>query len=1026
LCILGNFRFGSGDSSYPEEIEVPIPAKCTEPGHNTIVLKNTHDFNSAHWLVWDSLALRTAAGEVIWALGENEAPPDYTPTAFDEFDQSWPFYEDFCVGAMPVGEFPKEINDVLLPYIYVHFRLTEEQSRGDLILFLDTLYATHDSIQYLEMQVKARAGYQAGCWDPTPTPTVARTQTRTPTRSTTPTRTRTPSGTPPTPTRTNTPRPTSEWCTLGDFRFGSGASAHPEEIEVPVGANCTAPGENIILLQNTHDDNSGHWLVWDSLALRTAGGEVIWALGENEAPPDYTPAAFDEFDQSSPPSNEHFCVGAMDVGQFPKEINDGTFREIHIHFQLTEEQSREDLTLLLDTLYATHSGAQYFDMRVKTRPGDGACWQMGPAAEQDGGDRNGQETVDYGGGLSSHLCGDRGGYLEHAAGVRQGTPLPRALPAPASLQQPRWLTSVARRSVTILVDDFAPQPVQGEPYWISNRLGGTRGQVDGWWDPYCSCAYAGGGSVVWGQGMVTATITQTQGTEAWVGSWSSLNHSITEDIPLDFAGIFPSQILPQYQGNVTALRIYVLDGQGTFQVDLQAPDLSFPWQRGVMLSGGERLLHFDLPSLGSIRNLNWIIKGHAGDFVVVDRVELIVELPWLATAQEAFLWSYAMLLSNWDPVSGLTRDRSAWEAGAFDNVSASGMQAAAAAMAYELGFISQSSATEIVDRTSAALLALPRCGGVWPHFAFAGQAHPDSEWSSIDTIIAAVALLEAQQALGIDTSAVQDMLEDIDWEALQMPDGSISHGYEPTCTERLAAGWYHFGTESWLVNFAYAAATGNTAQQDSTPPTYNGSGFIDELAWLLLPPPCGDRWGTDWWSYRNQAAVSQLFYYQDHPCYVPRGLFGLSAVEVPDPSAVSPAQIYQAFGVGGEVAANDGTALLGHAAVVPHYSAMVAALHPAPASTVWRWLGDSGLFTPLNNVESLMFVDELACQQLVWNSLRGSWNLSLQTLGWGRQLAGTDNPLYLAVWDNDMLSSGYQLMGEVCYKILLPVILKSR
>ena len=72
---------------------------------------------------------------------------------------------------------------------------------------------------------------------------------------------------------------------------------------------------------------------------------------------------------------------------------------------------------------------------------------------------------------------------------------------------------------------------------------------------------------------------------------------------------------------------------------------------------------------------------------------------------------------------------------------------------------------------------------------------------------------------------------------------SISHGFENGCSQRLGNGWKDFGTESWLANLGYAAGTGRVAAMDSTPPTFNGSGFIDELAWLLVPAPVSDGLG---------------------------------------------------------------------------------------------------------------------------------------------------------------------------------------
>lgn len=557
----------------------------------------------------------------------------------------------------------------------------------------------------------------------------------------------------------------------------------------------------------------------------------------------------------------------------------------------------------------------------------------------------------------------------------------------------------AQTSTSVLVDDFVPQPLQGDQFWPHSRLGGDRGEIGG----------PGSGVVDWGEGVVTASI--TEGTDTWRGVWTSLNHPNAENVPLDFSAIFPPQILAGYQGRVTGIEVQVLDGQGAFKVELKAPGGSVAWQDSVSLSGGQQDLQFDLPELGEIQNLNWLVLGDSGDFVEVGRVELAVELPALATRDRAFLWSYGMLLSNWDTASGLTRDRANYLAGDFDNVSASGMQAAAAVMASHLGFVSQSAAVDIVIATGAGLGALPRCHGLWPHFVKNGQIAPGQEWSSLDSIIAIVALLEAQEALGLDTADVEQVLADIDWAGLILPNGTISHGYNHDCTQRLDPTWEDFGTESWLANFGYAAATGQVAKMDNTPPTANGSGFIDEEAWLLVPPPAVDRWGIEWQVYRQQAASNQLAYYEDHPCYDEPGLFGLSAAEVPDPASVSASQVYQPFGIGGESPPNDGSALPGleHAVIVPHYAALIAPLRPDEASTLWAWMEGEG-FTPLNNVESLMFIDEPVCEEVAWNALKGSWNLSLQTLGWGRLLAENDNPLHASVFANDVLRRGYLAM----------------
>jgi hypothetical protein len=95
---------------------------------------------------------------------------------------------------------------------------------------------------------------------------------------------------------------------------------------------------------------------------------------------------------------------------------------------------------------------------------------------------------------------------------------------------------------------------------------------------------------------------------------------------------------------------------------------------------------------------------------------------------------------------------------------------------------------------------------------------------------------------------------------------------------------------------------------------------------------------------------------------------------------------------------------------------MIASLRPQEATKMWDWLINYGYFSPLTNVESLMFRAGSGCDSatLVWNQLKGSWNLSLQTLGWGRYLAERDGQvpiLWQATTANPLLSKGYSLLA---------------
>jgi len=585
------------------------------------------------------------------------------------------------------------------------------------------------------------------------------------------------------------------------------------------------------------------------------------------------------------------------------------------------------------------------------------------------------------------------------------TPTGTTVPAPTGITIPHSAPTSTTHAITILLDDFRPQPYPGASVYYYNRLGGDRGAVNN--------------SILdWGNEQVTTTISSG---DSWGGVWMSLNHQIREELSINFSAILPPQILPPYQSQIAGITAVIVDGtpDRTFKLELKDRG-ELHWKKEIVLNGGQ-VVSSDLPALGNINELVWVLDHtSAGDYVVLESVSFTATTQITDTATAAFVWSYGMLLNNWNPATGLVRDKAHDADGEFDAIQATGSLAAATAVAEQLGIVTRADALQIVNKISDTLLLnLPHSRGLWPHWVKVSPADeitivPNTEWSSVDTVIAAIGLLTAQSALGMDTSGTEHKLQSIDWNDLVTP-GGISHGYVYT-GDQIPYAWDVFGGESWLVELAYAGVTGQVAPITyPAPPTANGSGFIDELAWLFVPPPSGqDYWGTDWTSYRLAATDGQISYYLTHypqSCFGQVGLFGLSAAEVPQGG------IYQAFGVGGRfAAANNGAALLGAPVVVPHYAAMIASLRPDEAIEMWDWLINDGYFTPLTNVESLVFPPSLGCDSatMVWNQLKGSWNLSLQTLGWGRYLAERDGQvpiLWQATTTNPLLQKGYLLLA---------------
>jgi hypothetical protein len=588
------------------------------------------------------------------------------------------------------------------------------------------------------------------------------------------------------------------------------------------------------------------------------------------------------------------------------------------------------------------------------------------------------------------------------------TTLSQSSPAPV---EPPIATSEPslNRKINILVDDFSPQPYQGESVYFFNRLEGDRGAINN--------------SIMdWGNGQVRTTISSGN---SWGGVWMSLNHPIREGLSINFSAVLPPQILPSYQSQITGITVLITGGtpNASFKLELKdGNDLG--WNNEIVLNGEKQVVSFDLPALGNINQLVWVLD-HAseGDYVILDSISFTATTQVTDTATASFVWSYGMLLNNWNPATGLVRDKAKDASGEFDAIQSTGSLAATTAIAEQLGVVSHDDAIKIVGKIGEALLIdLPRSHGLWPHWVKTSSSGEisiieNTEWSSVDTVIAAIGLLEAQSGLGMDTSETEQMLQEIEWDKLVAQNG-ISHGYTYS-GDLIPYAWDAFGGESWLVELAYAGVTGQIAPLAyPSPPTANGSGFIDELAWLFVPPPNQDYWETDWTLYRLTSAANQISYYPSYDstsCFSQLGLFGLSASEVPSPSLVNKNSIYQAYGIGGAFAsANNGSAL-GVPVVAPHYSAMIASLRPEETIVMWDWLIANGYFSPLNNVESLMFTSNSSCDStfVEWNQLKGSWNLSLQTLGWGRYLAerdGEDPILWQAITKNPLLNKGYLIL----------------
>jgi hypothetical protein len=540
-----------------------------------------------------------------------------------------------------------------------------------------------------------------------------------------------------------------------------------------------------------------------------------------------------------------------------------------------------------------------------------------------------------------------------------------------------------------LVDDYAGTDCDYSR-WYYTRIGTNRGAIGSE-----SAVTLGNGRAIVNTGS------------QYSGVWSRLFHDSKEGDSLDPRRLLGPYIKDEYQVRITGVVAQVADGTGQLKLELKTEDDSYALQNTVDLIGGSTQVSIPIEPTARLKEYNWVVEANGS--VTMDSIGLSVSSPAYALPQAVFLFSYAHFSQCFDPDTGLVRDRARWPAGDFDAVQSVGTFALSTAVAYGLGYVSQANAADVVTRCRDALLALPTFRGLLPHFVRGGAIVDGTEWSSVDTAIALVGGILACQTMGIDAGGLENMARNIDWNDLtQGGTTPISHGYRQN-GERLNSGWDVFGGESFLISLLYAAGTGGPPAELTYPtaPTWDGSGFNDEIAALFFSMTGTDAWGNDWSAYRDQAFNKQQAFFQGS-MYQGLGLMGLSASEVPEPWTVGENQVYGAWGAGGQgTGANNGSGLVGYAIVAPHYAGMVSAEHPNALESVFGYLFANRLFGPLTNVESLGVDGGGAIH---WNSLKGSWNLGLLCLGAGRALSGDNYAPYQALRDNAFLYQGYQTL----------------
>ncbi|HYH63414.1 MAG TPA: hypothetical protein VD866_01815, partial [Urbifossiella sp.] len=259
---------------------------------------------------------------------------------------------------------------------------------------------------------------------------------------------------------------------------------------------------------------------------------------------------------------------------------------------------------------------------------------------------------------------------------------------------------------TITVDSFEALPLQGETQLDAyyNNLNGDRGKVEN------------NGVTTFRRGYVESTVTAATG---YAGVFESVNRTLADGRSLNFAALLNANIKPGFQYHATALEFEILDGTGSFKVELIDPNNTSLASFSSPLPGGPMTITIPLTNPpANVQSINWLVEGPVGSFVRVGRVGIAAEGPNLGD-RAPLLWSLNSLLQNLDPVSFLVADQGRFPTPDFASTNSMGALAALMPAAVELEMIEPADAQTIVAGIRDALLDLQADAshlGVLPHF----------------------------------------------------------------------------------------------------------------------------------------------------------------------------------------------------------------------------------------------------------------------------------------------------------------------
>lgn len=501
--------------------------------------------------------------------------------------------------------------------------------------------------------------------------------------------------------------------------------------------------------------------------------------------------------------------------------------------------------------------------------------------------------------------------------------------------------------------------------------------------------------------------------DQWAGMWHSLSGQARHaNHVMDFTRAYPEAIVAAHQPRVTAVMLRAA-GRGRIKLEIKSPNQEIRWYQMVEVNEPNGKAFVFPVSADTVRDGKLIVwTAEPGSEVSISGLWLGMELEQTGYDTHAFLASFAKIARCYSLDTGFVRDRAHIEEGAFESVSATGMYvlASAAASQPEVGVVTPDYARWVLGRTHEAVKKLQTARGLLPHFVSRHgnnyRIHPGTEFSTVDTAIYAQAMLLA--AVMLEEKAIaQDLvkcMQAIEYDALRLPDGHLSHGIADDATTMLPHGWQDWGGETALVMLM--EGIGNPTHRPPPMRTpgkaWQGTGFITELQSLYHPdfdsnePDAHD--GVRWLSVRRAMLGAQR-------AYVPKrwpestaarhGIYGLSAGEN---------RVGNGYYVGG-------VDLPDQKLIHPHYILMSAVLHPKPAEIydLLQCMEKAGYLPPWGMVENLTVEGRSYLPML------GALNAGFEALGAYHLLAknrGVRDAIYQASLDCPAIRQAMRLFYQ--------------